>query len=267
MTYVDARVAHSLAREGLHQARQPLRDIAAKALVALKTLYLQLPRDKSPRSLRRNLPRHIDRLSRTLDADVWMQELNGALFLLFQRTTIDDGGVCSHQFVIDCTNWTVAHKPMVRIKPYALARLMQRRGTMNFEDVRVPVAEAVGRAMSLMQEVSDDGWVQYGVPSSGGLFVGQMDAEETLELATWFVPGLTGQASRWEGYMRDLGAPEVDLTDGCMHDGPTADRYFESLKEWSDSIKERDLESRHPFLLKLHHAQSEYETAPFPILH
>jgi hypothetical protein len=265
--YVDVRVAHNLARDGLHQQRQPLRDIAAKALVALKGLYTQLPRDKSARSLRRNLPKHLNRLSRTLEADVWIQEANGALFLLFQRTTIADDGVCSHHFVIDCQNWTVSHKPMVRITPHALARLMQRRGTMDFDDVRVPVAEAVGRAMSLMQQVSDDGWRQYGIPSCGGLFVGQMDADETLELSTWFVPGLTGQASRWEGYMRDLGAPDVDLSDDCMHDGPAADRYFDSLQEWAASMPERDMESRHPFLLKLHHAQSEHETTPFPILH
>jgi hypothetical protein len=265
--YVDARVAHSLARQGLHQQRQPLREIAAKALVALKSLYTQLPRDKSARSLRRNLPKHLDRLSRMLEADVWLQELNSAVCLIFQHTTIGDEGVVSHNFVIDCTSWTVAHKPMVRITPHALARLMQRRGTMEFDDVRIPVAEAVGRAMSLLQEVRDDGWRQYGIPSCGGLFVGQMDAEETLELSTWFVPGLTGQTSRWEGYMRDLGAPEIDLTEGCRHDGPEADRYFASLKEWADSLKDRDMESRHPFLLKLHHAQSEHETAPFPILH
>lgn len=265
--YIDPRVAHSLAREGLQHARQPLRDIAARASVALQVLYTQLPRDHSMRALRRNIPKHLDKLSRNLDAEVTMHEDGGVLRLLFTRTTVTEDGVCAHQFVIDCVNWAVAHKPMVRITEHALARLMQRCGTMNFEDVRTPVAEAVGRATALMDKATDEGWLQYGIPAAGGMFVGQLDAEDTLVLASWFVPGLTGQATRWEEYMHDLGAPKVDLSSKCTNDSAAADRYFESLNEWVEGLDVRELAVRHPFLLKLHHAQSEVETTPFPILH
>jgi hypothetical protein len=218
--------------------------------------------DRSLRAVRRNLPKLAPKLARIVEVEVRVGEPDGVPVLMFDDITVEDNGVSAYSILIDGMNGSFSLKPLVRVTTHAIARIMQRCGTMNFDDVRLPVIDAISRALAIRYTVREEGWMQFGIPSTGGLFVGQLDAAGTLELATWFVPGATGQVSRWEGYAQDLGAPDMDLSSSFSASDPKGARYFASLDEWAESICSKKLAAHYPFLLKLHHAQPAIEQTP-----
>ena len=260
--FVDPRVAHNIAREGLVHARRPFRDTLTKAREVAKVFAVQRPMDGSLRTLRRSLPKLTPKLSRILETEVWVAEPDGLPVLMFDHISVEENGVGAYSVIIDSINGSFSLKPLVRVTTHAMARLMQRCGTTNFDDVRIPVVDALSRALAIRYTVREEGWMQFGIPSTGGLFVGQLDARGTLELATWFVPGATGQASRWENYTQDLGTPNIALSSSFQASDPKGATYFASLDEWAENVSGKELSARYPFLLKLHHAHAPDKEMP-----
>lgn len=256
--YVDPRVAHGIARTALQDSILPLKDTVDKVRRALMVLCRSLTQEKSMRALRRSLPKHLPLFSKQVGGNVSMVEYGGSILLAFTRASITEDGVCAHQFVVDCGTWTVSQAPIARTTQHALARLMQRCRTMDFNDIRMPTVEGMVRALMLREKALEQNWQQIGVPTAGGLFVGNINHDDgAIVLSTWFVPGAGGQLSRWAPYMLDLGEhaksspPSEHLTEKELH------QYWDSVQSWAESLPLAELTRRHPFLLKPYQAQQD----------
>ncbi|WP_235442862.1 hypothetical protein [Caballeronia mineralivorans] len=132
------------------------------------------------------------------------------------------------------------------IKPHAVARCMQRNGVMSLMEIERETSTAFVFARAFRPLAMLEKWKQAAVPTSSGLFVGEMCDNDDIYLNTYIRPVISDRPSRWSKFAA-LFSTMPDWTTAQIHEGS-------DLLQWIiDHIRAlretAPLAERFPFLL------------------
>lgn len=200
--YVDPRVAHGRATFDLNRSprlfpeerRAAIRDAIVESIQTLReprnrrNLMRLLERQIAPKLSRMGLEPYVGTFGQKeglLAAFVTMSAEHG-LREFQMRLTVPD-------LRLDCVESTV-------IRPHAVARCMQRNGVLSLEQIEHETATAFVLARVIRPLARVQQWKQIGIPTSGGLFIGEFTATEDVAMQTYLHPADNGRPSRWEAF-------------------------------------------------------------------
>ncbi|HEY3599393.1 MAG TPA: hypothetical protein VGL08_18010 [Paraburkholderia sp.] len=133
------------------------------------------------------------------------------------------------------------------IKPHAVARCMQRNGVLSLAEIERETSSAFVLTRALRALAQAEHWKQAAVPTSDGLFVGDVMNNGDFHMNTYFRPSVNDRPSRWSGFAELFSAmPRWSATQ--IHEGS-------DLLQWMVNHilvlrKAAPLAERFPFLLK-----------------
>lgn len=145
----------------------------------------------------------------------------------------------------------VHSKVLVRVTAHALARLMHRTGNANVAEVTMWAWAPLTTAARLHELAKEEGWKQFGAPAASGLFVGNILDDDTWEFTTWFIPGASGQNSRWSTFIEELCVPVLNELDG--------EKIVKRLMAWTNRVITFNLIYRVPFIRETYHGSKSSE--------
>jgi hypothetical protein len=205
---LDHRVAHARAKAGLKAIRQDPEVLRRKVRGAIgQTCPLRQVMRCGTRDLRRHLERKLIPALARLDVFATIETAERGLMVMGTAFAgNEDSGFKVISMRLDCTTWYFNCRDLMIIRPHAVARLMQRSGTLDFAQVMPVLIEAIDVAFTFRATYLDEAWQQVGVPAGGGLFVGSIEAGDVIDISSWFVPGANDRKSRWTEYVGYLGA-------------------------------------------------------------
>lgn len=248
---LDHRVAHAKAKAGLMAIRQDPDVLSQKVRRAIgEACPLRRIIRSGTRDLRRHLERKLIPALARLEVFATVESATGGLMVRGRAFAGNaDCGFKVISFRLDCRRWLFNCSDLMIIRPHAIARLMQRTGTLDFADVIPVLIEAVDVAFMFRKIYACEGWKQVGVPAGGGLFVGSVEHGGVIEIGSWFVPGANGRQSRWTDFANYLGARLGETGTGL----PESSDSLRAAFEMHDRVLARGaIVERFPFLARPH---------------
>jgi hypothetical protein len=248
---LDHRVAHAKAKAGLTAIRQDPEVLSRKvrSVIGEACPMRQIMRCGT-RDLRRHLERKLIPALARLEVFATVEPAPGGLMV--RGTAFAGNADCGFKvisFRLDCRNWLFNCSDLMIIRSHAVARLMQRSGTLDFADVIPVLIEAVDIAFMFRTTYVGEGWRQVGVPAGGGLFVGSIETGGVIDLGSWFVPGANGRQSRWTNFASYLGARLGESGAGL----PKLSDSLQAACDMHDRVLARgSIVDRFPFLSRPH---------------
>ncbi|MFP3637619.1 hypothetical protein [Paraburkholderia sp. SIMBA_054] len=198
--YVDPRVAHARARLVLSERAVNPSDLDAKvAGIVSASLY----RGKGTLSLREFRRRVETSLATALRGqgfgfDVLIDTSPDKRYGFLARITVADAinGLRGVSYSMMWGEPGVQIGEWLTIAPHAVARCLQRNGSLRLSDIRYELMCASAMALPMAYFAQELGWKQVFVRTPAGLFVGDWGGTGMV-LRTYFQPGLNGRSSKW----------------------------------------------------------------------
>ncbi|WP_321935506.1 hypothetical protein [Paraburkholderia sp. J8-2] len=247
---LDVRVAHAMSKAGVEfHLDDPKAILMRASAVVSKLLMPLLYRRPSARDLRRHADRVIIPELTRMRVSAGLSESSGTPFLHCVAIAGNESeGVSVMEFTLAlaCPK-RGCFRTLVSMSPHAIARLIQRARFDSFRAAMPSIYTALNAATQLRDTFLDLGCIQAAVPAAGGLFVGDVLSDESLELGSWFVPGESNGHSRWDNLHRLMG--NMAGSDGYLR---SSDVGFDAELAAID-LRLREcplLESRFPFLFQ-----------------
>lgn len=205
---LDVRVAHSMSKAGVEIFFDDPHLIMKGARCMIMRLLRPLwYRRLSARDIRRHAERVIVPELERMRVSVQLSD-KGKVPLLHCVTLAgnEDIGVSLIEFELELAH----HKDPVfntvaSVDTHAVARLLQRARFDSFKAAVPTICTGLSIASRLRPTFLDLGCIQAAVPVAGGLFVGEVLSDDSLNFSTWFVPGESAGYSRWDNLYRLLG--------------------------------------------------------------
>ncbi|PTB22434.1 hypothetical protein C9I57_01185 [Trinickia symbiotica] len=200
--YVDPRVAHGRAKFDLN--RSP-RMFAEERRWEISDVITQcLDNFAGPRN-RRNLMRLLERQVAPKLARLGLEPYVGpvghleGLFLNFSTMSADHG-LREFQLQLTVPDLVLRSFASCTIKPHAVARCLQRNGVISLAEIERETSAAFVFARTIRPLALVEHWKQVGVPTTNGLFVGEMTDSDDICMNTYIRPGDNDRPSRWSGF-------------------------------------------------------------------
>jgi hypothetical protein len=243
--FIDPRVAHGLAKIALDKGRVTAQECDNELFAIVRNVLRATKMSRNTREARRVVvPRLLKALNRE---EMWAEpdtEGGAARVNCFRIIKSADIGLWSVVYMIDAVSTEVKKSVLLEISPHAIARCMQRNGTDRMADILPELLAAVGMVNVVQRQALKENWMQVGLPTPLGVFVGEVSAGVPV-MRTYLKLGESGQRSRWKAY-QNVFHPMPSEWD------PVASRdYAERMCHWLDTNEPLSL--RCPFLLEPPH--------------
>ncbi|MBF5011872.1 hypothetical protein [Burkholderia pseudomultivorans] len=200
--YVDPRVAHGRARLDLSRSprlvadarRAEIGDLIARGIDAYAG-------ERSRRNLMRLLARRIAPQLARLGLEPYVGALGAheGLFVNFSTMSAEHG-LREFQLQLTVPDLVLRSFATSVIRPHAVARCMQRNGTLTLAAIEHETRVAFVLARVVRSLALAEHWRQLAVPTGRGLFVGALTAGDDVCLNTYFRPGDNDRPSRWAAF-------------------------------------------------------------------
>ncbi|MGF6440625.1 hypothetical protein [Paraburkholderia youngii] len=244
---IDDRVAHSRAR--LHLSEQAVslhhhdRRIAEMMSKGLQRVHQQ---GLSLRTFRRTFGDKLVRELQKAGYTCWYKGDDAETFSLCILANVVDptNGLRSVTYAFALRTQAMTAACCFRVTHHAIARCLQRNGTMKISDIRTDLRVASGLSWAFMCLAHEQGWQQVAVPTPTGLFLGEYNATDGLVLRTFVRPGENGRVSRWS---RVLDAFDGLPPTSDMHNDAAVTGYIDRSNVWLEANSTR-IGAKLPFL-------------------
>lgn len=218
--FVDPRVAHGRAKFDLNRSprmfaeerRWKIRDVIVKCLED----FTGTP---NRRGLMRLLEHQVGPKLERLGLEPYVGTLGKAegLFVNFMTMSAEHG-LREFQLQFTVPDMVLNSFASNAIKPHAVARCMQRNGVLSLADIERETGIAFVFARALRPLALVEKWKQAAVPTTNGLFVGEMSDSDDVCMNTYIRPALSDRPSRW-GNFAALFAAMPDWTVAQIREG------------------------------------------------
>ncbi len=193
---IDSRVAHGIAGRHLEEALQNSARVIGRIQAGIKR---HPTRPATAKGARRELREYREPVAKH---SLWWTEgedRHDGPFLAWLGTLggKDDLPITRHQYAPIATRSLTALMHIVgKISLHAVARCLQRNGTLAWDDVKPLLAESAGCMVVIAEVANRLALRQIAVPAGGGLFVGDFSAKDGITMQTYIVLD-EAQPSRW----------------------------------------------------------------------
>jgi hypothetical protein len=240
--FIDHRVAHGLAKVALDTGRVTAQECESELFAIVSNVLRATKRSGNTREARRVV---VPRLLKALDReDMWAEpDMEGGATRVncFRVIKSADLGLWNVVYTIDAVSTEVRKTVLLEISPHAIARCMQRNGTDKINCIQPELLAAVSTMNVVRRQAFKENWIQVGLPTPLGVFVGEINAGVPV-MRTYLKLGESGRRSRWKAYQKVFHPMprEWDLVTSLDH----AKRMY----DWLDTNEPLSL--RCPFLLE-----------------
>ncbi|CAB3749205.1 hypothetical protein [Paraburkholderia humisilvae] len=264
--FVDPRVAHGRAKFELNRSPRLFADERRGKLtdIVMKSLddFTGAP---NRRALMRMLSHQVAPKIARLGLEPYVGTVGSAegLFVSF-ATMSAEHGLREFQLQVTVPGLVLTSFSSTAIKPHAVARCMQRNGVLSLDGIEGETSTAFVFARTLRALAKVEHWKQAAVPTTNGLFVGDVIDNGDFHLKTYLRPSANGRASRWSGFC-ELFSPMPAWSLSQIHDG--SDLLHWMIDQIVALRKSGALTERFPFLLKPYESVDDpldaaWDTAP-----
>lgn len=201
--YVDPRVANAHAKKALKFITTDPSVLHRKIATALASVVHT--GTMSNRDFRRRLEKKVlPALTRLGVIATVIQNDGYAVLTCYALCGNETAGAIELIISLDCRELRISQLEATVVTQHAVARCLQRNGVTDFSDIEFELWEALKLAEMVGDAAANRDWLQVGVPTSKGLFVGTFDGT-TVTLHTYLQPGKNGRPSRWDPFLALVG--------------------------------------------------------------
>ncbi|SDJ14747.1 hypothetical protein SAMN04487926_1357 [Paraburkholderia steynii] len=255
--YVDPRVALGRTQFELGSVTQFL-DISCRQRILDAVVKAVGNPNITNREYRRRLQKNAIPALRRANVLAYYQQHEEFTGLIVHYTTVGDDGIARRLLLWSHADRTAIGSVPVCVEPHAVARCMQRNGVMSVGSILPEILQAFNLAPYFFEFAWKSGWKQIGIPTSSGLFVGELQNEVDIVLKTYFKPGANGRVSRWSPYIEYF----RDLVDAANREDAPGDE-MQNLQDLKLAATDngRGVAARFSFLTEPYVYQHDRDTA------
>jgi len=256
--YIDPRVAHGRTKFELNRSPRMFAEERRGKItdIILKSLE-DFTGTRNRRALMRLLERQIAPRLEHLGLEPYVGALGATEGLFVNFTTMStEHGLREFQLQLTVPDLALTSFASHTIRPHAVARCMQRNGVMSLAEIERETCIAFVFARVLRPLALLENWKQAAVPTTGGVFVGELRNNGDFYLNTYIRPADNDRPSRWSRFAA-LFSPMPNWTTAQVHEGSDLLQWMinhiRALRETAP------LAERFPFLIE------HYEAADDPL--
>lgn len=200
--FVDPRVAHGRAKFDLNRSPRMFAEERRWEISDVVTTSLD---NFTGLRNRRNLMRLLERQVAPKLARLGLEPYVGALrdteglFVTFSTMSAEHG-LREFQLQLTVPELVLRSFASSTIRPHAVARCMQRNGVVSLAEIEPETSAAFVLARVIRPLALAEKWLQIGVPTALGLFVGALNDSNDICLNTYIRPAVSDRSSRWHGF-------------------------------------------------------------------
>jgi len=240
--FIDHRVAHGLAKIALDTGRVTTQECDSELFAIVRNVLRATKMRGNAREARRVV---VPRLLKALDGDdMWAEpdmEGGAARVNCLRVIKSADLGLWAILYVIDAVSTEITKTVLLEIAPHAIARCMQRNGTDKMSGILPELLAAVTMVNVVRRQAFKENWLQVGLPTPLGVFVGEVNAGVPV-MRTYLKLWESGPPSRWKAYQKVFHPMPSEW------DRIASREYAERMSHWLDTNEPLSL--RCPFLLE-----------------